>query len=124
VELEVEFSDSDANDAVEEFLACGMYPLASSFDFRDMTICTTVVFKVETPLPLFPVEPVSTEDAGHFLAKVETDAEKILGSFGPKGHDVLMTVKLLNDGCLNRVFEKMGLPYALHPLSGTFCEMQ
>jgi hypothetical protein len=55
VEPEVDYPDSDANvtafvwatatiggrDAVEEFLACGMYPLASSFSFLDVAVGTT-----------------------------------------------------------------------------------
>jgi hypothetical protein len=52
VDLEVECSDKDVNDVtfvratvtiggcdtVKEFIACGMFPLASSFGFRDVTI--------------------------------------------------------------------------------------
>jgi hypothetical protein len=64
------------------------------------------------------VEPVSAEDAGRFLAKVETNVERILGSYGPKEHDALMTAKLPNGGRLNWVFEKMGVPYAPRPLPG------
>jgi hypothetical protein len=124
VEPEVEFPNSNVNDAVEEFFACGMYPPGSSFDFRDVTVGTTVVSKVKTPLAFFLVEPVSAEDAGCFQAKVETDADRILGSFRPKEHDALMMAKLPNDDRLNQVFEKMGIPYALHPMSGTFCETQ
>jgi hypothetical protein len=64
------------------------------------------------------VEPVSAEDAGRFLAKVETNVEMILGSYGPKEHDALMTAKLPNGGRLNWVFEQMGVPYAPRPLPG------
>jgi hypothetical protein len=92
-------------DAVEEFVAYGMYPLASSFGFRDVTIDTMAVSKVKTPLPVFPVEPVLAEDVGRFLAKVETEAERILGNFDPKEHDALVTGKLPNCGQLNWVFE-------------------
>jgi hypothetical protein len=42
------------HDAVEGFLACKMYPLASSFGFRDVTIDTIAVSKVWTPLPSNP----------------------------------------------------------------------
>jgi hypothetical protein len=77
------------------------------------------VSKVETPLPVFLMEPVSVEVVGHFLVKVGTDAERILGSFGPKEYDVLVTVKPPNNGRLNRVFEQMGIPYGPHPLLGT-----
>jgi hypothetical protein len=83
-----------------------MYPLASSFRFRDMTIGMIVMSKVQTPLPLFPIEVVSTKNTGHFLAKIETDAERILGTFGPKEYDALRMVKLLNGGHLNRVLSR------------------
>jgi hypothetical protein len=73
----------------------------------------TPVSKVQTPLLLFPVEAVSAENAGRFLAEIETDAKRILGSFGRKEHGALRTVKLPNGGCLNCVFEHMGVPYAL-----------
>jgi hypothetical protein len=133
VEPEVECPDKDVNDAtfvwgtiaiggreaVEESVAYGMYPLASRFGFRDVTIGTTAVSKVETPLTVFLVEPVSMEDVGRFLVKVEMDAKKILGSFRPKEYDALVTAKLLNNGHLNRVFEQMGIPYTPCPLHGT-----
>jgi hypothetical protein len=133
MEPEVECTDNNVNiiafvqatstirghDAVVEFLACGMYPLASSFGFRDVALGTTVVSKVKTPLPLFPVEAVSVEDAGCFLTKVETDTKNILGSYGPREHDAVMTAILLNSGHLNQVFEQMGVPYAPCPLLGT-----
>jgi hypothetical protein len=90
---------------VEEFMASEMYPLASSFSFRDVCIGMTAVSKVETPLLVFPVEPVSAKDMGHFLAKVEMDIERILGSFGTKEYDAIVTGKLLNGGHLNHVFE-------------------
>jgi hypothetical protein len=114
IEPEVECPDNDVNDiafiraaatiggcdAMEEFLAYRMYPLISGFDFRDVMGGMTAVSNVKTPLPLFPVEAVSTDDAGHFLAKVETDAEKILGSYGPKEHGAVMMAKLPNGGHL------------------------
>jgi hypothetical protein len=86
-------------DAIEEFVACKMYPLASSFGFKGMTLGMTPVLKVRTPLPVFPVEAVSTENAHHILAEVEMEAEKILGSFGPKEYDALNMATLLSKSC-------------------------
>jgi hypothetical protein len=43
----------EGHDAVKEFVACGKYPLASSFDFRDVAISTIAMSKVETPLLVF-----------------------------------------------------------------------
>jgi hypothetical protein len=133
VELEVDCPDSDANDvafvwatttigghdAVEEFVACRVYPLLALFGFGDVSVGMTIVSKVETPLPVFPVEAISTEASSHFLATVEMNAKKILGSYGPREHEVCMAVKLPSGGHLNRVFEQIGVSYALRPLPGT-----
>jgi hypothetical protein len=115
MESEFECPDSDVNAAafvrvtgtiegcsfVKEFLACRMYPLASGFGFRDVAIGTTTMSKVETPLPIFHEEAISAEGTDHFSVKLETDDENVLGSYRPREHDVLMTAKLPNGGCLN-----------------------
>jgi hypothetical protein len=133
VEPEVECSDDDPNDAtfiwaattiggryvVEEYLACKMYLLAVGFDFRKVSMGTTPMSKVETPLPLFTVGTIPMEHASHVLAKVETEAERVLGSFGPSEYDALVAMNILNSGWLNRVFEQMGVPYAPYPLPGS-----
>jgi hypothetical protein len=133
VEPEVEWSDDDSNnaafvqvtttiggrDVVEEFVACKMFPLASNFGFKDVPVGTTPVSKVRTSLPLFPVEPVSVEDVSRVLAEVETEAERFLGSFGPREYDVVMAAKLPNGGRLNHVFGQMGVVYAPRPLPGS-----
>jgi hypothetical protein len=92
-------------------VACKMFPLASGFGFRDVTIGTTRVSKIWTPLPLFPVEPVPTWGAAHVLVEVETEVERFLGSFRPREHDALVTAKLPNGGSVNHVLENMGLAY-------------
>jgi hypothetical protein len=96
-----------------------MYPLSSGFNFRDVAISMTAMSKVETALPVFPVEAIPTESANRFLAKVETNAKKLLGSYVPREHDVCVLAMLPNGGHLNQVFEEMGVPYAPRPLSGT-----
>jgi hypothetical protein len=65
---------------------------------------------------VFPVEVVSAESSSRILAEVETEAERILRSFRPKEYDAL---SMVNSGCLNHVFEQMGLAYAPQPLPGT-----
>jgi hypothetical protein len=65
------------------------------------------------------VEPILTENADRFLAKAKTDAEWILGSYGPKEHDVCMAMKLPNGGHFNQVFKQMGVPYTLWPMPVT-----
>jgi hypothetical protein len=133
VEPEVECPDDDLNDVafiqatttiggrdvVEEFVACKMFPLASGFNFKDVTVGMTLVSKVWTSLLLFLVELVPVGDVDRVLPEVETEAERFLGCFEPREHDALMTMKLLNGGCLNRVLEQMGVAYALCPLPGS-----
>jgi hypothetical protein len=66
IEPELECPDNDPNDvafvwamstigsrdAVEEYVACKLYSLAAGFDFESMPLGTTLMSKVETPLPL------------------------------------------------------------------------
>jgi hypothetical protein len=88
-------------DAIEEFLAYGLYPLSAGFGFGLVSDGTTAVPKVVVPLPVFPMTHVAAESASHFLVKVEMDAERIIGSYGPKGHEACIHVKLPNGGRLN-----------------------
>jgi hypothetical protein len=133
MEPKVECPDSDVNDtafvqetstiggldALEKFFACGIYPLASSFGFRDVALSTTALSNVEMSIPVFPVEAISMEDANHFLAKIEMNAEMVLGSYGPREHDACAMAKLPNGVRLNQIFEQMRVPYAPRPLPGT-----
>jgi hypothetical protein len=100
-------------------VACKMYPLASSFGFSGVTVGTTPVSNVQTPLLVFPVGAVSVEGADCLLAEVEIEAERILESFRLKEYDAPSMVNLPNGGRLNHVFEQMGLAYAPWPLPGT-----
>jgi hypothetical protein len=106
-------------DVVEEFVACKMFPRDSGFSFRNVPISMMPVLGVRTPLPLFLIEPVSTEDISHVLAEVETEAERFLGSFRPREYDAVMAANIPNGGHLNHVFEKMGMTYAPRPLPGS-----
>jgi hypothetical protein len=133
VEPEVECLDDDPNDAafiratatiggrdaVKEYIACRMYPLAACFSFESVPLGMTLVSKVDTPLPVFAVGNAAVEHADRLLAEIETEAEKMLGSFRPKEYDALFMVNILSGGCLNRVIEQMGVPYATRPLPGS-----
>jgi hypothetical protein len=118
-ESEVECLDIDPNDlafiwatstirgrdAVEEYVSCKMYPLVAGFSFESVPLGMNPMSKVETPLPLFVVRNIATEYVAHVLAEVETEAEKVLWSFGPKEYDALCTANIPNGGHLNRVLE-------------------
>jgi hypothetical protein len=115
VEPEVECPDNDPNDAafvwttatirgrdaIEEYATCKMYSLAIGFGFESVPLGTTPVSKVETPLPLFVVGTVAAGHADQVLAEIETEAERVLGSFGPREYDALRMVNIPNSSRLN-----------------------
>jgi hypothetical protein len=87
VEPEVECPDDDPNDAafvraiatigghdaIEEYVVCKVYPLAAAFGFDSVTLVTTPMSKVETPLPMFAVENVTAKNTNRVLAERERD---------------------------------------------------
>jgi hypothetical protein len=105
--------------AVEEYVACKIYPLAASFDFEIVPLGMTPVLKVETPLPLFAVGSITVEHTDHFLVEVETEAERVLGSFRPREYDALAVANILNGGRLNHVLEQMRVTYFPRPQPGS-----
>jgi hypothetical protein len=68
-------------------LACRVYPLSASFKFGEIAKGDTLVSKVVVPLLDFDVVKPGREDDPQFLAKVELDAERIVGSYGPRERD-------------------------------------
>jgi hypothetical protein len=103
------------HDAVEEYVACKIYPLAASFSFKSAPLGMTPMLKVETPQPLFAVGTIATEYADHFLVEVETEAKRVLESFGLREYNALIMVNISNGDRLNRVFEQIGVPHFPHP---------
>jgi hypothetical protein len=134
-ETEVECPDNDHNvvafvraivtisgsDAIEEYTTCKIFPLAASFgfSFSSIPLGRTPILRVETPLSLFAVGTNAIECADHFLAEVEMETEKVLGSFRPGECDALRLANIQNGGRLNRVFEKIGVSYSPCPESGS-----
>jgi hypothetical protein len=137
VEPEVECPDNDPNDVVfvratvtirgcddvKEYTMCKIFPLAASFGFESVPLEMTPASKVETPLPLFAVETIAAEHTSHFLVEVETETKKVPGSFGPREYDALRVVNIPNGGRLNRILEKMGVPYFPRPKPGSVASL-
>jgi hypothetical protein len=99
-------------DAIEEFLACGIYPPAADFSFGEVAEALIAVSKVMAPLLDFRIVRVDGGDHAQFLAKVELEAERIVGSYDPREHEAC--IKLLPNGSyLNQAFEKAGVAYAV-----------
>jgi hypothetical protein len=74
-------------DAMEEFIACGMYPLAAGADFDRVATCTTLVSKLKVPLLKFTV-----------ACKDDNEDDACLGH-------------VCNGGRLNHVFELAEVAY-------------
>jgi hypothetical protein len=105
-------------DAIEEYLAYRMFPLLANFGFAEIMDGETPVSKVVVPLPEFPLARFEGESNDCFLARVELDAENMVGSYGRAEHDACIQT-LPNVGYLNRVFEKAGVAYGPRPQPGT-----
>jgi hypothetical protein len=115
VEPEVQCPDDDPNDAafvratatfegrdaIEEYVACKTYPLEVETALRLFVVGTIAVLKVETALRLFAVGTIAAEHANRVLAKIETKAERVMGSFGPREYGALMAANIPNGGHLN-----------------------
>jgi hypothetical protein len=68
-------------DAIEEFLECGLYSLPANFSLRKVGDGVTLVLKLGVPLPMFNAVHFDDEDDTNFLARVELEAENIVGSY-------------------------------------------
>jgi hypothetical protein len=115
VEPEVQCPDDDPNDAafvratatfegrdaIEEYVACKTYPLEVETALRLFAVGTIAVSKVETALRLFAVGTIAAEHANRVLAKIETKAERVMGSFGPREYGALMAANIPNGAHLN-----------------------
>jgi hypothetical protein len=106
-------------DAMEEFIACDMYPLATTISFDRVATRTTLVSKLKVPLPKFiDIRKDDNEDDVQFLVRVELEAEGIVGSYTKPKHDACLA-HMRNGGQLNRVFELAGVTYGPRPMPGT-----
>jgi hypothetical protein len=61
----------EGRDDVEEFVSCGVWPLATIVNFEHVKVDLTPVWKLKVPVPRFPLYREDEEDDTHFLARVE-----------------------------------------------------
>jgi hypothetical protein len=91
-------------DTVKEFLACHIYPPAAGVGFNRVTTCSTPVSKLKVPLPKFvSIRKDNDENDVQFFARVELEAEGIVGSYTKPEHDASLA-HVRNGGQLNYVF--------------------
>jgi hypothetical protein len=95
---------------VEEYLTCGMSSLSIDISFERVADGVTPVSRLKLPLPKFHAMRMHDEDDVQFLARVELEAEGIVGIYTCPEHDVCMAGQP-NGGRLNRVFELAGVSY-------------
>jgi hypothetical protein len=105
-------------DAMEEFVACSMHPVATGVDFDKVATLVTPVSKLKVPLPKFVAVRKNDEDDVQFFARVELEAEGIMGSYTHPEHEACI-VNLRNRGHLNRVPEFAVVAYGPRPEPGT-----
>jgi hypothetical protein len=69
-------------DAIEEYLACKMFPLLANFGFAEIADGETLLLKVVLPLPEFPFSKLHGESNDHFLVRVELGTENVVSRYG------------------------------------------
>jgi hypothetical protein len=108
---------------VEEFVACGMHPVATSVGLDKVVTLVTPVSKLRVPLPKFVAVCKDNEDDALFLDRVEREAEGIMGSYTRLERDACVA-NLGNRSHLNRVFELAEVVYGprLEPGTEEFTE--
>jgi hypothetical protein len=104
---------------MEEFIACGMYPLAVGAGFDRVATRMTPISKLKVPLPKFGAFcKDNNEDDVQFLVRVELEAKGIIGSYTKVEHNTCLA-HVRNRGRLNCIFELAGVAYRPHAVPGT-----
>jgi hypothetical protein len=100
-------------DAVEEFMACELFPLSASFELGEISEGETPVLKLTVPLPEFPIARRPGEKIDVFWPRVEISAVNIVSRYTHGEHKVCIET-LPNRGRVNRVFMEAVVPYEPH----------
>lgn len=75
---------SSGRDLVEEFIACGVWPLAHDWEVGEVKLWPMLFLKNQMVLsPTFVVE-LWGQDATTFVREVEAEAVKIVGKYSTK----------------------------------------
>jgi hypothetical protein len=97
-------------DAVEEYMACGLFPLSASFGLGKVTDRETPASKLPAPMLAFPVARLPEETNDQFHVRVELAAANVVGRYTRGEHKVCIEI-LPNQGRVNWGFEFTGVPY-------------
>jgi hypothetical protein len=107
---------------MEEFVSCNIWPLAFGVTFEQVKVGVRPVSKLKVPLPRFAVASEGDEDDIKLLARVETEAMVIVGSYTCPKHKACSTMP--NHGRLNHMLELMGSATQFCHLCGGFEEKE
>jgi hypothetical protein len=99
-------------DAVEEFLACGIWPLSDGWDFKVEKI-ESPLSKVIVPMPKMTAIIAEKETWAAFEARIASATNQLVGNYGTTKHHACAT-QLLHDR-LNHVSELAGVNYQPRP---------
>jgi hypothetical protein len=90
----------DGQDAIEEYLSCGIYLLPAGVGLGRITNGVTLVLRLKLPLLKFQAVRKDDEDDVQFLVRVELEAESVVGSY------------------TRLELELVGVPYGPQPVPG------
>jgi hypothetical protein len=94
-------------DAVEEYMASGLFPLSVSFSLGEVSNGETLVSMLSAPMPDFHVARLPEETNDGFRVRVELAAVNVVGRYTRSEHKVYVEV-VLNQGKVNH----MGLAWS------------
>jgi hypothetical protein len=100
-------------DVVEEYMACGLFPLSTGFNLGEIADGKTPLSKLVIPLPEFPIARHQEEMNDGLRAMVELAVTNIIDRYARKEHK-LCAKMVPNRDRVNRVFEQAGVPYGPH----------
>jgi hypothetical protein len=102
-------------DLVEEFVACGVWPLAHGWVLGEIRPCRMPTLGDKMVRSLAFVVDLRGRDAIAFVREVESEAIKIVGNYVPKTEMIKSWDIRGSNVRLNRVFELNSLPYGPYP---------
>jgi hypothetical protein len=97
-------------DAVEEYMACGVFPLLVSFHLGEIAEGETLELKLAVPLLEFPIARRPKETNDSFWVRVELATVNVVGQYAHREHKACVET-MSNEGWVNRVYEQAGVPY-------------
>jgi hypothetical protein len=100
-----------SHDVVDEFLACGLWPLSEKFGFKVETK-ETPLSKVVVPMPQVTAVTGTQEPGAEFEACITNTTNLLVGNYNVTEHN---TCQGLRHGQVNYVFELAGVLYQPHP---------